>query len=111
MSQNLNPRPISNPNRFKVRNLDTDYTPTADDASPWLLRFTAAATFTVPSDADVPFPLGSVINVAQDGSGTVTVAAGAGATVVNAGDLKGGGAVAFVVKVAPNRWYLSGALA
>lgn len=46
-------------------------------------RFTGAgaATYTVPLNAKSPFPVGTVLTVARDGAGAVTIAAEAGVTI------------------------------
>ena len=46
-------------------------------------RFTgaAAAVYTVPTNAKVPFPFGTILTVARDGEGAVTIASDAGVTV------------------------------
>lgn len=48
-----------------------------------VVEFTAATavTCTVPPNSSVPFPVGTLIEVAQYGAGQVTVAAGAGVTI------------------------------
>lgn len=45
----------------------------------------SATTITVPANATVAFPIGSLVGVFNLGSGTVTVAGAAGVTVRNAG--------------------------
>jgi hypothetical protein len=44
-------------------------------------------TLTVPTNASVAFPIGTVVNVYRNGTGTVTVAGAAGVTVRNAGTI------------------------
>ena len=46
---------------------------------------TSAITITVPTDASVNFPVGSVVNVARLGSGTVTLAGAGGVTLSKTG--------------------------
>jgi hypothetical protein len=52
------------------------------------LEVSATATITVPPNSSVAFPVGTVINIIQTGTGTATVAAGAGVTINNAAGLK-----------------------
>ena len=46
-------------------------------------RFTGsgAAVYTVPSNAKVPFPFGTILTIARDGAGAVTIGADAGVTI------------------------------
>jgi hypothetical protein len=46
-------------------------------------RFTGAgaAVYTVPTNAKAPFPFGTILTVARDGTGAVTIGAEAGVTV------------------------------
>jgi hypothetical protein len=46
----------------------------------------AAATFTIPPNSSVAFPIGSLIHLHHIGTGSVNVAAGAGVTVHNTGN-------------------------
>jgi hypothetical protein len=63
-----------------------DYTLTLSDVARIVAFDSAsAATLTVPSDASVAFPVGTVINVYRAGTGAVTIAGAAGVTVRNAG--------------------------
>lgn len=48
---------------------------------------TSAITITVPTDASVNFPIGSVVNIARVGTGTVTLAAASGVTLSKTGTL------------------------
>lgn len=52
------------------------------------LEVSAAATITIPTNASVAFPIGTVINVLQTGTGTATVAPASGVTVNAAVGLK-----------------------
>lgn len=47
-----------------------------------------AQTFTVPPDADVDFPDGTILTVCQAGAGQVTIAAGSGVTLYGTPGLK-----------------------
>jgi hypothetical protein len=52
------------------------------------LQFSAAGTLTVPTNASVAFPVGTMITIFQTGTGQVTVAGAAGVTVNGAVGLK-----------------------
>jgi hypothetical protein len=58
----------------------TNYTPVLTDTFPKTLVFTAATpvTFNVPTNAAVAFPIGTRIEIAQHGTGPVTIVAPAG---------------------------------
>jgi hypothetical protein len=77
---------------------------------------TAVRTWTIPSNASVPFPVGSVVTFDNDfGAGTVTITIGSTDTLVLVGTagttgsrtLASGGQ-ATALKVAPTRWRISG---
>ena len=73
----------------------------------------AAVTVTVPPNADVAFPIGSFVEIIQDGTGVVTVSPGSGVTIDSRGSLTGSAgqyAVLGIRKVATNRWILTGDL-
>ena len=73
----------------------------------------SAATVTVPSNSSVAFPVGSIIEVYQQGVGSVTIAAGPGVTVRSrSGGLALAGiyAVARLRKRATDEWVLAGDL-
>jgi len=73
--------------------------------------YATAFTLTVPPNADVAFPIGTVIIIEQWGAGQVTVAEGAEVTVNSYLDylsLKGIYATASLRKDAENVWILSG---
>lgn len=74
-----------------------------------------AITLTVPTNASVAFPVGTVIALAQLGAGLVTVAGDTGVTIngVTPGDsdLSGQYATASLTKLATDTWLLSGGLA
>ncbi|MFN3749240.1 MAG: hypothetical protein ACK4SJ_11195 [Sphingorhabdus sp.] len=77
------------------------------------LRFTsgAAVTFTIPPEADVNFPIGSLLEFEQAGDGVVTVAAGAGVTLISRGNAfatAGKYASAQLKKVDANIWTVIG---
>lgn len=45
----------------------------------------SAIAFTIPANATVPIPVGSVLNFAQTGAGQVTISGAAGVTVTSVG--------------------------
>lgn len=69
-------------------------------------------TFTIPTNASVPFSIGAIIEVIQLGDGKVTIA-GPGVTIVSVGSLKSiankNGAIT-MRKLATDTWILMGAL-
>lgn len=89
------------------------YTPALTDAGA-LVRMASGApvAFTVPPDADVAFPVGSVIQVRQAGGGQVTFVAAAGVTINSAETLKlrKQGSTGALIKIAANTWDLTGDL-
>lgn len=60
-------------------------------------------TITVPNDATVNFPIGSVVYIARFGSGSVTLAGAGGVTVTRLGDLAQDEEL-YVRKRASNYW-------
>lgn len=94
-----------------------DYTLVISDAGKTLLHpsaDTSARTFTIPSNASVPFPIGSILTfVNQNAGGVVTIAitsdtmrlAGAGTT--GSRTLAANG-VATVIKLTSTEWIISG---
>lgn len=72
-----------------------------------------AVTVTMPSDATAAIPIGCWVEILQIGAGQVTVAAGAGATLVGGPTAKARAVYSrlFVQKVAANTWALAGDLA
>ncbi len=89
-----------------------DYTLVLGDAGK-VIEMNAATTktITVPTNASVAFPLGTIIEVYAMGAGTVTVAGDGGVTVRNAGDLTEQYATASLRKRDTDEWVLTGALA
>lgn len=74
----------------------------------------SGVTLTVPPEASVAFPIGSIVGLYQYGAGTLTVAGGSGVTVRSLGGnlaLSGQYAEASLRKIAANEWQLTGALA
>lgn len=72
-----------------------------------------AQTITVPPNADVAFPAGTIIDIIGRGTGKVTVAPGSGVTIESEGSLLSLYArysAASLVKIASNNWVLIGSL-
>jgi hypothetical protein len=89
-----------------------DYTLALTDAAKVVVMDKATAlTLTVPPNVDVAFVIGQEIKVVQKGAGLLTIAAGAGVTVRNAGATAGQYSRVVLTKVATNEWYLTGDLA
>lgn len=90
----------------------TGYTLVLTDAGRVIEMNNAAAnTLTVPTDASVNFPVGTVIDIFQTGAGQTTVG-GAGVTINARPGLKLSGqwATATLIKRAANTWLLTGSL-
>jgi hypothetical protein len=64
---------------------------------------TSAITITVPADASVNFPIGSVVHIARSGTAAVTLAAAGGVTVTAVGAL-GPNEEIMLRKRAANNW-------
>jgi hypothetical protein len=90
----------------------TTYTLAASDAGDLVTLTNAAAiALTVPTNASVPFAIGTQITITQSGAGTVTVAGAVGVTVNSAdGDLKlrTQWSAATLIKTNTNSWILIG---
>lgn len=88
----------------------TSYTLALDDAGK-VLRFTdaSAVTVTVPTNANVAFPTGSVVEVYAAGAGGVTMQGDTGVTVRNAGTI-GEFGTATLTKHDTDEWVATGAL-
>lgn len=74
----------------------------------------SATVVTVPPNSSVAFPIGSIVEVARYGAGTVTVAAGAGVTIRSRSSLLAVGnqyGAASLRKRATDEWILVGDLA
>ncbi|HSW66196.1 MAG TPA: hypothetical protein VLI54_03605 [Bacillota bacterium] len=93
----------------------TSYTLVLADAST-AVEFSSgsAVTVTVPSNSTAAFPVGTVIELLQYGTGTLTVAAGGGVTIRSANNLLSARtqySVLSLRKRATNEWVLAGDLA
>lgn len=94
----------------------TAYTPVLADAGALIeMSSGSALTLTVPSNSSVPFPVGTVIEVARMGTGSVTLVAGVGVTLrVPTGStlaLRAQYSTAGLRKRATDEWVVSGDLA
>ena len=90
----------------------TTYTIAATDAGDLVTLTNAAAiALTVPTNATIPFAIGTQVTIAQGGVGKVTVAGAVGVTV-NAADgylsLRTQWSTGTLIKVATNSWILIG---
>lgn len=94
----------------------TTYTLVLSDASKLVtLSNGGAITLTVPTNASVAYPVGTVIALAQLGTGLVTVEGDTGVTINSTTpgdeDLVGQWATASLTKLATDTWLLSGGIA
>jgi hypothetical protein len=82
----------------------------ADRARLVRISTSGASTFTIPSNGSIPYPLGSILQVAQQFTGQVTVTAGAGATIRTPHGAKTAAqySIASAVKVDTDEWYVTG---
>jgi len=90
----------------------TTYTIAATDAGDLItLTNSSPITLTVPTNATIPFAIGTQVTIAQGGAGKVTVAGAVGVTV-NAADgylsLRTQWSTGTLIKVATNSWILIG---
>lgn len=87
-----------------------DYTLALADADKVvLMNKTGAATLTVPTNASVEFPIGTIIGVYNTSSDAVTIAGDGGVAVRNAGSLAQYGEVS-LRKRGVDEWVLAGAV-
>jgi len=97
-----------------ITDSSTTRTPGLTDASAYILTTHGTGiTVTLPQDSDVAFPVGTVIYFERNGSGTLTFAAGAGATVNSKGGTLTCGdryTTVAAVKIAADIWTLIGNL-
>ena len=78
----------------------------ADTAKVIAFNSSSNLTLTVPTNASVPFPIGTVINVYRSGTGTVTISGAGGVTVRNAGSIPGQYGERSLRKRAADEWVL-----
>lgn len=92
----------------------TSYTLAATDAGDLVTLTNASAiTLTVPTNASVPFAIGTQITIARAGSGSLTVAGDTGVTVSSANSflkLRSQWSAATLIKTNTNSWILIGDL-
>jgi hypothetical protein len=93
-----------------VENVQTgNYTLALSDVAKVVaMNNTTAATVTVPAGTAVAFEVGSVVNVYQMGTATVTIAGGSGVTVRNDGDISDQYGEVSLRKRDTNEWVLVG---
>jgi hypothetical protein len=72
----------------------------------------SARTFTIPPNASVAFPVSTVVNIAQIGTGQITIAPGSGVTIRSPNGLKISAqyGVATLYKRGTNEWVISGSI-
>ena len=92
----------------------TSYTTVlTDDGKLITVSNASANTLTIPPNSSVAYGIGTQINIAQLGAGTVTITAGAGVTLNSDGaklKLNAQYAVATCVKTDTNTWFVVGNL-
>jgi hypothetical protein len=96
----------------------TTYTPVLNDQYQVLVTRSnaGASTLTIPTNASVAFPVGTVITVLNKGAGVVTISGSVGVTVLSAGIVLGSPTLAqyksaALIQVAADTWYVVGAIA
>jgi hypothetical protein len=96
----------------------TSYTPVlADQYQVLLTRSNASAsTLTIPTNATVAFPVGTVITVLNKGAGLVSISGAVGVTVLSAGAVAAIPTLAqykscALMQTTANNWYVVGAIA
>jgi hypothetical protein len=98
-----------------VNTQDATYTAVLGDSGRCILHTSASAhTWTIPPNASVAYPAGTVIVVANIGSGAVTIARGSGVALRIGGSATDGNktlaqhGIASLLKLDTNSWYISG---
>ena len=76
----------------------------------------AASTLTIPTNASVAFPVGTVITILNKGAGVVSISGAATVTVLSAGTVAAVPTLSqykscALIQVAANNWYVVGAIA
>jgi len=96
---------------------DTAYTPVlADQYQVLITRSNASAsTLTIPTNASVAFPVGTVITVLNKGAGAVTISGAGGVTVLSAGAVAASPVLnqyksCALMQTSANTWYVVGAV-
>jgi len=92
---------------FSTHN-DTDYTLILADANTGIIMASSAAhNLTVPTNASVPFALGTQIPIEQGGTGVVSVVPAAGVTLQGASTTSGQYSCVVLIKQASNTWLVA----
>ena len=96
----------------------TSYTPVLTDQYQVLITRSnaSASTLTIPTNASVAFPVGTVITVLNKGAGAVTISGASGVTVLSAGATAASPVLnqyksAALMQTSANNWYVVGAIA
>ena len=96
----------------------TTYTPVLTDQYQVLITRsnTSASTLTIPTNASVAFPVGTVITVLNKGTGAVTISGAGGVTVLSAGATAASPVLnqyksCALIQTSANNWYVVGAIA
>jgi len=96
----------------------TSYTPVLTDQYQVLVTRSnaSASTMTIPTNASVAFPVGTVITVLNKGAGAVTISGAGGVTVLSAGATAASPVLnqyksCALIQTSANNWYCVGAIA
>jgi hypothetical protein len=96
----------------------TSYTPVLTDQYQVLITRSnaGASTLTIPTNASVAFPVGTVITVLNKGAGAVTISGAGGVTVLSAGAVAASPVLnqyksCALMQTSANNWYAVGAIA
>lgn len=96
----------------------TSYTPVLTDQYQVLITRSnaSASTLTIPTNASVAFPVGTVITVLNKGAGAVTISGSGGVTVLSAGATAASPVLnqyksCALIQTSANNWYVVGAIA
>ena len=96
----------------------TSYTPVLTDQYQVLITRSnaSASTLTIPTNASVAFPVGTVITVLNKGAGAVTISGAGGVTVLSAGAVAASPVLnqyksCALMQTSANNWYVVGAIA
>ena len=96
----------------------TTYTPVLTDQYQVLVTRSnaSASTMTIPTNASVAFPVGTVITVLNKGAGAVTISGSGGVTVLSAGATAASPVLnqyksCALIQTSANNWFVVGAVA
>ena len=96
----------------------TSYTPVLTDQYQVLVTRSnaSASTMTIPTNASVAFPVGTVITVLNKGAGAVTISGSGGVTVLSAGATAASPVLnqyksCALIQTSANNWFVVGAVA